>query len=438
MNHLPRLIELTQHLAAFELSAGSMLTDAEILETQRHLAACRQRLDALSARSAAMIAHRSRPELGYDGLAQSSGARTPEKLVQQLTGVSKREASTLVRVGEMMDVAPATSEEPPAAPWLAVVGEAVASGRLATNAAGVIRGTLAGLDVADDVLLAAAVELIDKSRMLDVDRLAAEARQVRDELDAAGVATRENELRDKRWLRLYPQSSGMTRVAGELDPESAALIVAVVDAGTSPRRGGPRFVDPAGRARQKRIVDDPRTIEQLTVDTLVDVVRVGLSGDVKDMVGTTPPEVRIHVTATDLNRGVGAAHIEGQTAAVSVQTAMRQACTAGVIPILFDDRGQVLNLGRSQRLFSRRQRIALAARDRGCRFPGCDRPPGWCEAHHINEWERDHGRTDVADGVLLCRHHHMLMHNNGWRVIRTGSDYSFVPPARGVAGARAA
>ena len=428
MNHLPRLIELTQLLVAFELSAESVLSDAELVETQRRLAEGRRRLDALSARSAAMIARRSRPELGHDGLAQRTGARTPQALVQQITGLSKREASALVAVGGLMDVATVALEAPPVAAWLAVLGEAVHSGKLSTNAAGVIRGTLAGLAVAEDVLVAAVTELIAKARVVDVDRLAVEARQVRDELDAAGVAAREDELRDKRWVRLYPQASGMTRIAGELDPESAALIVAVVDAGTSPRRGGPRFVDPAGRARQKRIVDDPRTIEQLTVDTLVDVVRVGLSGDVKDMVGTTPPEVRIHVTATDLNRGVGAAHIEGQTAAVSVQTAMRQACTAGVIPILFDDRGQVLNLGRSQRLFSRRQRIALAARDRGCRFPGCDRPPGWCEAHHINEWDRDHGRTDVADGVLLCRHHHMLVHNNGWRVDRSGGDYVLVPP----------
>ncbi len=48
--------------------------------------------------------------------------------------------------------------------------------------------------------------------------------------------------------------------------------------------------------------------------------------------------------------------------------------------------------------------------------------------HHINEWKRDKGRTDVADGVLLCRYHHLLIHNNGWRVTRERSDYYLVPP----------
>ncbi|MFC0682441.1 HNH endonuclease signature motif containing protein, partial [Lysobacter korlensis] len=64
----------------------------------------------------------------------------------------------------------------------------------------------------------------------------------------------------------------------------------------------------------------------------------------------------------------------------------------------------------------------------GCRFPGCDRPPSWCEAHHLNEWARDGGRTDVADGILLCRHHHLLIHNNAWRIKRDRANYFLIPP----------
>ena len=55
----------------------------------------------------------------------------------------------------------------------------------------------------------------------------------------------------------------------------------------------------------------------------------------------------------------------------------------------------------------------LAIRDRGCRFPGCDAPPSWCDAHHIIYWEHD-GDTDIANLVLLCRHHHGVTHRNGW------------------------
>jgi hypothetical protein len=51
-----------------------------------------------------------------------------------------------------------------------------------------------------------------------------------------------------------------------------------------------------------------------------------------------------------------------------------------------------------------------------------------CEAHHILFWARDKGRTDVADGILLCKFHHLLMHNNHWEIERVGSDYFLIPP----------
>jgi hypothetical protein len=97
------------------------------------------------------------------------------------------------------------------------------------------------------------------------------------------------------------------------------------------------------------------------------------------------------------------------------------------VPILFDDDGQALNLGRSQRLHSAKQRVAIATRDGGCLAPDCERPASWCEVHHIHEFGQG-GSTDLADGVLLCRHHHMLVHNNHWRVVRRDGRYWIVPP----------
>jgi hypothetical protein len=294
--------------------------------------------------------------------------------------------------------------------------------------------------------------MIHVAKALSEEKLATLARQVRDRLDEAGVADREERLREKRCLHLYPQTDGCVRISGVLDPENAAHLTAAIDAATSPRRGGPRFVDPASKERAQRLVDDPRTTPQIALDALVELVKLGLAGDSAHIVGTHKPTVRLHVTARDLNRRAGAAHFEGQTASVSIATAERHLCADGFMPILFNEDGdQVLNLGRSQRLFSPRQRTALEARDGGCRFPDCDRPPSWTEAHHINEWDRDHGKTDVADGVLLCRHHHLLIHNNGWQVTRAGADYFVVPPRsldpeqrpipappKGVAGVRAA
>jgi hypothetical protein len=114
--------------------------------------------------------------------------------------------------------------------------------------------------------------------------------------------------------------------------------------------------------------------------------------------------------------------------AVTIGTVRREICTGGTVPVVLDDDGQCVNVGREQRLFTARQRTGLGVRDGGCIWPGCDRPPSWTEAHHINQWKRDHGKTDIADGVLLCKHHHLLLHNNGWDIARTGGRYTLIPP----------
>ncbi len=74
-----------------------------------------------------------------------------------------------------------------------------------------------------------------------------------------------------------------------------------------------------------------------------------------------------------------------------------------------DGRRSVLHLGREERYANRELRRALAARDRGCAVPGCDRPPEHCDAHHVVFWE-DFGPTDIDNLALLCRHHHRMVH----------------------------
>jgi hypothetical protein len=75
-------------------------------------------------------------------------------------------------------------------------------------------------------------------------------------------------------------------------------------------------------------------------------------------------------------------------------------------------------------------RRALVARDRGCAFPDCDRPPRWCDGHHVRPWSRG-GRTDLGNLVLLCGHHHRVVHEPacGWRVCAAADGSpEFIPP----------
>lgn len=114
---------------------------------------------------------------------------------------------------------------------------------------------------------------------------------------------------------------------------------------------------------------------------------------------------------------------------ISAAEARRLACDARIIPAVLGGDSQVLDLGRARRLFTGPVRRALILRDRGCIFPSCDRPPRWTEGHHIRSWPTG-GVTEPANGCLVCRHHHRLLHNNsGWQV-RMASDGhpEFLPP----------
>jgi len=414
-------ITATVALEVPSLEGMSRADDLVVIEAMRAWGRARREVDAGLATLAGIVAARSTLELGYDGLAQRSGARTTDALVSQLTGTSGSEAHALTAVGSMMS-------DP--APWLGEVASRVSAGELSVGAAAAIQNGLGAPSptVAADDLADAAHDLLLSAGSLPPEKVAQHARERRDELDEAGVLDREAALREKRFLRLTRQSDGMTRIFGLLDPESAALVTDAVDAVTSPRRGGPRFVDPSAEARAEAIVSDERTTEQVALDALVEMVRIAASADDGRIFGTRRPSVRVHVTAADLARRSGAGHVEGQTAAVSVATVERIACGEGVLAIEFDGRGNALRLGRSQRTFSDAQKTALAAIWGGCAAGGCERPPSWTEAHHIDEWERDRGTTDVSNGVLLCRHHHLLVHNNGWKVRRRGTDYLLEPP----------
>ncbi len=98
-------------------------------------------------------------------------------------------------------------------------------------------------------------------------------------------------------------------------------------------------------------------------------------------------------------------------------------CDAAFRLLLVDSLGVPLDLGRSVRRATPAQRRALAVRDGGCVFPGCEAPPGWCDAHHVETWHLG-GLTDLARLALLCRHHHGVTHRLGWQM-RAGPDQTF-------------
>jgi hypothetical protein len=116
-------------------------------------------------------------------------------------------------------------------------------------------------------------------------------------------------------------------------------------------------------------------------------------------------------------------------AMISPAQARRFLCDAQVIPMILGSKSEVLDVGRASRTFPAHIRRAITARDKGCAWPGCDRPPDWSDAHHIEFWKRDFGATCYRNGCLLCPFHHTEIHKQEW-VIRMAADGipEFIPP----------
>ncbi len=414
-------------------------TESALLEVNQLFATSQVALRNGGAFIAGEIAHRSAPELGSNGLAQRSGHRTAEQFIKSTNGVTGRDAVTAVRVGSLMREAGVEGEvdlltgvvATPTQPWLAPVTEALGSRSISIEAADAIRTGLGTPNsaITSEQLADAARQLVDAARSLDPDALAREARAFRDELDVEGAALREEERRQKRSLRLYVQPDGTTKLVWIMDPETAATVRDIYDRTTSPKLGGVRFVDPERQGLADTILADERTPEQIASDGFEQLLKLGADANPDFLLGSGAPVIRLTATKTAFERGTGLARIEGEVAPVSISSAWRLSCDAGVAGFVLADDGHVVNFGREQRFFTRKQKEALAILWGGCACPGCDRPPSWCEAHHIVFWKRDGGKTDLADGILLCRYHHLLFHNNGWEIGRDQNNrYWLVPP----------
>ncbi|TFD03323.1 DUF222 domain-containing protein [Cryobacterium sandaracinum] len=438
------------------------LPDAEVLAGQKRIASIRRLVDTYAAWMAATIAERSRPELGHSGLAAQQGYLSPEALIQNSTGSSKGDAYKLVAVGTMMADAEAADRLVEAAlsspdrdaaevaefeakvPWQAPIARAVTAGTLSVDAAEAIRAGLGQVDAAvtAEKLGVALAALLTEASSLNADQVFKQARRMRDRLDEAGIAAREKQAYDDRYLRVYRLGNGTVRLNGLFAPEDGEFVLSTFDSITGPRRGGVRFVDAERAAWAKKMQDDLRTTEQIAADSLVQLLKIAGEADPGRVFGGRRPSVRVIVTEKALKPEAAAqeaearqpaapaAHgqIEGNPVPISQETIDRLLCDTGTRGIKFDADGQIINVGRDERLFTEHQRAAMAVRDGGCLWVGCDRPPAWTEAHHVNEWLKENGYTDLADGVLLCHPHHLLLHNQHWTIIRTGTQRWLRPP----------
>lgn len=204
----------------------------------------------------------------------------------------------------------------------------------------------------------------------------------------------------------FVASGDLTQYELWMTPEQAAVLEAAIGPLSAPRPNeetGERDLRGAGQRR---------------VEALSDVCARFAAADADDKGGSEGAAgsgVALHLSMDlkDLLDATGSGEVVGSTATgamLSPSVVRRLACSAALIPHVLGTAGEVLDVGRVERLFNRAQRRALLRRDRGCTYPGCTAPAGWAKAHHVVHWI-DGGLTDLDNAALLCQRHHTLVHD---------------------------
>ncbi len=223
------------------------------------------------------------------------------------------------------------------------------------------------------------------------------APEIAEAAEAAALEAQEREARKTQFLRLRDDGDGSVAIAGKLPAADGEALRAVVDAiATSSTTGDGSWAEPGLSYEARR------------AQALMTLVHAYHAGGHGPRHGGDRPRVTVLVTYEDLLRGVAGATLLGSNTRISPSEARRLACDADILPAVMGSDSQLLDLGRTTRLFAGDLRQAIVLRDRGCVFPGCYRDPRDCDAHHIKPWQQ-HGPTSLDNAALLCPTHHRLV-----------------------------
>jgi hypothetical protein len=249
--------------------------------------------------------------------------------------------------------------------------------------------------------------LAEHAALLDHRGLQAAAIQLQHLLDperGERIARDEAQQVAKREFRLLVRPDGSSRPDGYLDKEATAFLRTALDPLAKPRPG-------AGAER------DRRTYGQRMGDALLDLAQLAMRSTEMSRQGGQPVQLVVAIGLEDLEGRLAAAAGELDVGLpLSVEAVRRLACDCHVVPAVLGSRGEPLDVGTSQRTVPRSIRRLVELRDRHCAFPGCGRPPRWCQVHHIRHWSAG-GETSCANCVLLCGAHHRTVHHDGWDVV---------------------
>jgi len=252
------------------------------------------------------------------------------------------------------------------------------------------------------------------------------APEVAEAEEARRLECEERHAQEVTRLSLRPLGDGTTRITGRVPDAVGSRLRTYLEAFTSPRVAGPSgdSTDIGGLLAPEDRMPYPRRLGNAFCSLLEHLDPAKLPAH-----GGDATTVMVTITLEQLRAELATAGVlDADGTVVSAGELRRLACTAQVVPAVLGGKSEVLDLGRARRLFNAPQRKAMRLRDRHCRAEGCTVPAAWCEAHHLHPWSErgGGGRTDLADGVLLCSFHHHRAHDPRYTCQRlAGGDVRF-------------
>jgi hypothetical protein len=395
-------------LADLAETAWDSASDEELLDGVRDIEMWSRRLYGVGL---AVVA-----ELDTRKVAQARGASSTAVLLRQLLRISPGQARRRVADAAVVCRRVQVTGEV-CAPQLPAAAEALAAGELSEQHLLVIRQTLHNLppDIPAETREEVEGRLVLDAVDLDPTQLVKVAQRIRAYLDPDGSLLDERQAKARRELSFTPDADGTVLVRGRLDAEGAGIVQAAIDPLAKPA--------PADPATGQK---DTRSPARRRADALVQGSRMLLNAGDLPTTGGQRPHLNVTIRLTDLVAGIGIANLDSGSG-LTAEAARRLACDAQIIPTVLGANSEPLDIGRASYTVPTPMRRALIIRDRGCAFPGCDRPPSWCEAHHIITWLNG-GTTALHNLVLICDFHHDRVHAQDWQIRIVNGHAEFTPP----------
>jgi hypothetical protein len=246
--------------------------------------------------------------------------------------------------------------------------------------------------------------LLEKAKEFSVGRFRIFCDHQRHANDPEGYAEEQAQGVVERSLTLSSGESGRVWVRGVLDAEGGAVLRIALEPLAKPNGKG-----------------DDRRLDRRFADALVELASHLLDNGMAPQRATQRPHLQVTTTLETLLQRAGAPAGDLEfSLPISAASVERLACDCNVTRILLGADSQVIDVGRSKRVVSPAQRRAMNVRDKGCRWPGCDRPASYTSGHHLVHWAKG-GPTDLDNLVLLCLRHHWLVHEGKWQLVQTES-----------------